>query len=68
MLTAGCELERVRDFQQRTREKLADVRCPLHRKAPRLEFHGSDLREMTVSLSGCCERLLRIANKAIAAS
>ncbi len=56
----------VEDFKLRTREKLKDVTCPVHRQPPRIRFEGSTLHDVRLSLSSCCERLAVIANKAIA--
>jgi hypothetical protein len=57
---------RVEQFKQATREKLHGVRCPEHHQPPRLHFHGDSLREITISLSGCCARLMELANARIA--
>jgi hypothetical protein len=57
---------RVERFKQSTREKLRGVRCPEHHQPPRLNFHGVELREITISLSGCCARLMELANARIA--
>jgi hypothetical protein len=57
---------RVERFKQSTREKLRGVRCPDHHQAPRLHFHGVSLDEITISLSGCCARLMELANAQIA--
>jgi hypothetical protein len=57
---------RVDEFKEHTAMKLRDVRCPKHRQAPRLRFHGSSLRDMTIQMSGCCEKLIEIANQKIA--
>lgn len=59
---------RVEQFKQATREKLRGVRCPEHHQPPRLHFHGDSLREITITLSGCCARLMELANARIAAS
>lgn len=59
--TAGVE-----EFKAQTEQKIREVRCPRHRQAPRLRFHGSTLRDMTIQLSGCCEKLIEIANQKIA--
>lgn len=56
----------VEEFKQQTARKVAHVRCPEHREAPRLKFHGRTLREVSVRMSGCCAKLLEIANRAIA--
>jgi hypothetical protein len=56
----------VDEFKEQTARKLRDVRCPDHRQAPRLKFHGRTLRDMTIQMSGCCGKLLEIANRAIA--
>jgi hypothetical protein len=58
--------QRVSDFKQSTARKLENVRCPDHQQSPRLKFHGTTLREMTVQMSGCCSKLIAIANRAIA--
>ena len=57
---------RVERFKQFTREKLHGVRCPEHHQPPRLNFHGVSLDEITISLSGCCARLMELANARIA--
>jgi hypothetical protein len=58
----------VEQFKQFTRDKLRGVRCPDHHQPPRLHFQGASLREMTISLSGCCEKLMVLANARIACS
>jgi hypothetical protein len=57
---------RVERFKQFTREKLRGVRCPEHHQPPRLNFHGASLDEITISLSGCCARLMELANARVA--
>ena len=59
---------RVERFKQATEEKLRDVRCPDHNQAPRLRFHGESLRDISVSLSGCCAKVMEIANSKISSS
>jgi hypothetical protein len=68
MLTAATALApaSLDEFKQRTQAKLKDVTCPRHRQPPRLRFEGDTLRDVRVSLSGCCNRLIEMANKAIA--
>jgi hypothetical protein len=56
----------VEEFQERTRRKLQHVICTDHRQPPRLKFHGSTLREVTIQMSGCCSKLIELANRAIA--
>lgn len=56
----------VEDFKKRTEHKLRDVRCPDHHQAPRLKFRGSTLRDVTIQMSGCCDKLIALANRAIA--
>jgi hypothetical protein len=56
---------RVERFKQATEEKLRDIRCPEHHQPPRLRFHGTSLRDITISLSGCCYRVMEIANTRI---
>lgn len=57
---------RMREFKQSTKDKLRGVRCPRHWQPPRLHFSGDSLRDVTISLSGCCEKLMEIANARIA--
>jgi 5'-3' exonuclease len=56
---------RVERFKQATEEKLRDIRCPEHHQPPRLRFHGTSLCDITISLSGCCYRVMEIANARI---
>ena len=56
----------VDEFKVQTARKLEDIRCPDHRQPPRLKFHGATLRDVTIQMSGCCAKLLEIANRAIA--
>ena len=56
----------VQEFKELTARKLEGVRCPDHRQPPRLKFQGATLRDVTIQMSGCCAKLLEIANKAIA--
>jgi hypothetical protein len=56
----------IEEFKARTLHKLRDVRCPVHRQPPRLRFEGATLRDVRISMSGCCHRLIQMANKAIA--
>jgi hypothetical protein len=58
----GAGVER---FKQSTEEKLRDVRCPDHRQAPRIRFHGSSLHDISISVTGCCAKLMEIANAKI---
>ncbi|HTP86551.1 MAG TPA: hypothetical protein VMJ34_06380 [Bryobacteraceae bacterium] len=54
------------DFKRATERKLDGVRCPDHQKPPRLRFEGSSLRDITINLSGCCQKVMTLANVAIA--
>jgi hypothetical protein len=56
----------VEEFKQQTLRKLQDVRCPDHHQQPRLQFHGSTLRDVTIQMKACCEKLAAIANQRIA--
>ena len=59
---------RAERFKLWTREKLRGVRCPEHHQAPRLQFSGYSLRDTTISMSGCCEKLMELANARIASA
>jgi hypothetical protein len=56
----------IDEFKKHTASKLEAVRCPDHRQPPRLKFQGATLRDVTIQMSGCCSKLLDLANKAIA--
>jgi hypothetical protein len=56
----------IDEFKQSTARKLEAVRCPDHRQPPRLKFNGTTLRDVTIQMSGCCDKLLELANRAIA--
>lgn len=56
----------VEEFKAQTEQKVRDVRCPEHRQAPQLRFHGSSLKDISIQMSGCCEKLIAIANQKIA--
>jgi hypothetical protein len=56
----------VLEFKQSTGRKLLGLECPDHRQTPRLQFHGATLRDITIQMSGCCGKLIQMANKAIA--
>ncbi|HML17130.1 MAG TPA: hypothetical protein VK419_08895 [Bryobacteraceae bacterium] len=56
----------LEEFKARTSRKVRDVLCPKHRQAPRLLFHGSSLKDISIQMSGCCEKLIEIANQKIA--
>jgi hypothetical protein len=56
----------VQEFKENTARKLEAVRCPDHRQPPRIQFRGSTLRDVTIQMSGCCDKLLDLANRAIA--
>jgi hypothetical protein len=68
LVFTDSERSRVERFKQMTREKLRGVRCPEHHQPPRLHFHGVSLPEITISLSGCCARLMELANAQIASA
>ena len=56
---------RVERFKQATEDKLRDVRCPEHHQPPRIRFQGETLRDVSVCLSGCCAKVMEMANARI---
>jgi hypothetical protein len=62
----AAQQDAVLEFKNNTGRKLSGLRCPDHGQAPRLQFHGATLREITIQMSGCCGKLIEMANKAIA--
>jgi len=59
---------RVERFKQATENKLRNIRCPEHHQPLRIRFHGDSLRDIGISLSGCCQELMDIANQRIGCS
>lgn len=59
------DVERLEAFKDLTARKLRDVRCPEHHQSPRLRFNGRSLRDITITMSGCCDKLIALANEAI---
>jgi hypothetical protein len=59
---------RLERFKQSTKEKLRGVRCPEHHQPPRLHFQGVSLRDINISISGCCPKLMELANARIASA
>jgi len=58
--------EGIEAFKQRTLGKLNGLRCPEHRRPPRVDFHGTTLQTVTIRMSGCCDTLIALANQKIA--
>jgi hypothetical protein len=56
---------RVERFKLATEDKLRDVRCPDHHQPPRIRFQGNTLRDISISLSGCCPKVMELANAKI---
>jgi hypothetical protein len=68
MISAATDrpAESVLEFKELTARKLYGVRCPDHGQVPRLRFHGSTLRDISIQMSSCCDKLIAIANQKIA--
>ena len=58
-------MDSVEQFKRATERKLDGLRCPDHRQPPRLRINGSSLRDITINLRGCCQKLMTLANSAI---
>jgi hypothetical protein len=58
----------VNQFKERTESKIRDLRCPDHNQPPRLQFHGSSLKNINIQMSACCAKLISLANRRIAIS
>ena len=56
----------LEEFKQHTARKLSDVRCPDHKQSPRVNFRGSSLRDVTIQVSACCDKLSAMANERLA--
>lgn len=66
VVPADFDTLRVERFKQATQAKLRDVRCPDHHRPPRLRFRGASLLDISISLSGCCPKVMALANARIA--
>lgn len=55
----------LEQFKKYTTDKIRDLYCPRHQKQPQVVFNGVSLKEVKVSMTGCCETLMELANKAI---
>ena len=58
--------DQLQEFKEETARKLRGLRCPDHQQAPRLRFHGGSLRDISIQMSACCEKLIAVANQRIA--
>jgi len=58
--------ETIDEFKEQTAQKLRGLICPDHHQSPRLRFHGDSLRNVSIQMSGCCSKLIEIANLKIA--
>jgi hypothetical protein len=58
--------ENIEEFKEQTARKVRDLLCPDHRQPPRLRFHGTSLRDVSIQMSGCCSKLIELANLKIA--
>jgi hypothetical protein len=56
----------IHDFKKATEYKLRDVCCPEHRQHPRVRVIGTSIRDAKLSVTGCCDKLMTLANQAIA--
>jgi hypothetical protein len=63
---SSAQEDAVLEFKRNTARKLHGLHCPDHGRTPRLQFHGATLRDVTIQMSGCCGKLIEMANKAIA--
>jgi hypothetical protein len=62
----GPEEQKLAEFKLRTSHKLSHLRCPEHGQSPRLRFTGASLRDVSIHMSGCCAKLIELANQKIA--
>ncbi|HZU27074.1 MAG TPA: hypothetical protein VFA04_16220 [Bryobacteraceae bacterium] len=58
--------EELDSFKRATENKVHGLRCPTHRRRPEVCFSGTSLRDVSIRMSGCCARLMELANAAIA--
>ena len=63
---ADIVVDPLEQFKNATLEKLDGVTCTAHGKRPIIDFHGSSLRDIRISMRCCCGHLSTLANRAIA--
>jgi hypothetical protein len=61
------ETASIHEFKRATEQKLRSVCCPDHGQRPRVRVIGTSIREAKLSITGCCDKLMALANQAIAA-
>jgi hypothetical protein len=61
------ETASIHEFKRATEQKLRGVCCPEHRQRPRVRVIGTSIRDAKLSITGCCDKLMAMANQAIAA-
>jgi len=54
-----------KDLAKAVQRKLASVRCPEHHEAPSVEITGSRRGNLGWKISGCCQRLIDSATRAL---
>ena len=65
-MQSTLEPSSIHDFKRATEQKLRDVCCPEHRQRPRVRVIGTSIRDAKLSVTGCCDKLMALANQAIA--
>ena len=65
-MTAIDDREALEHFKSSTLRKLDGLTCTAHGKGPTVDFHGSTLRDIRISMRCCCGKLSTLANQAIA--
>ena len=63
---ATLDCTSLETFKRATEEKLRGVRCPEHGRRPRVRVTGTSIRDAHLALTGCCDKLMELANRAIA--
>ena len=56
----------VEQFKSSTLRKLDGLNCAAHGQRPVVDFQGSTLRDIRISMRCCCRNLSALANQAIA--
>ena len=60
------EAASIHEFKRTTEQKLRGVSCPEHHQRPRVRVIGTSIRDAKLSVTGCCDKLMAMANQAIA--
>ncbi len=64
-MSDALEQAAFEQVRKNVQERLRRLRCPEHHQAPRVTSSGSSLATLEWSISGCCDRVVDAARRAL---